>query len=95
MVYSRYHSNVSQYPRNSLRYVNMTEHTIRYWRLGLSSDKQLESVDYYTPPAYVTDFLSATIVFSEISRLSFPETGFDMEKPLKASGRRPLARLDQ
>lgn len=56
IAYVCYRSSFLQHLRKSLHHFNMTEQSISFWRFRLSSDDLLESVDYYTPPAYVTGF---------------------------------------
>lgn len=90
IVYIHDQSNIVQHPRKSSHHVNLTEHTICFWRLRLSSDEMLESVDYYTPFVSVTVFPLATNLASGISRLWFSETVFDVKKHVTACGRRSM-----
>lgn len=54
IVFVRDESNVSRYRWVSLRHVNKTEHAVHFRQSGLSSDGNLESVNYYIPAVYVT-----------------------------------------
>lgn len=74
-------SNVSQHPWNSSHHVDVIEQAIHFWRMVLSSDDHLESLDFYTPPTYVTGLHLATNVASGTPKVSFSETVFDLEKP--------------
>lgn len=48
--------NISQPSRKTLHHVNMSEQAVYFWRLGLDTYDLLQTIDYYTPPAYVTGF---------------------------------------
>lgn len=40
----------------SVHHVNMTEHTVHFWRMGLGPEELLNSVDFYVPPLYSKEF---------------------------------------
>lgn len=73
----------------------MSKKTVHLWWLGLDKDKFLHKVDYFQLPAWVSGNPLDTNIKSAISRLSFSETDFEIDKPAKNSERRPMHRPEQ
>lgn len=88
-------SNVSQPPGKILHYVNLSEQAVHHWPLSRINDDLLQRVNYNTPPAHVTAYPSTKSVVSGLSRLSFFESLFDIDKLITDPGRWPMLRSGQ
>lgn len=74
----------------SFYYFNTTEHFIHLWRLKLTSDGHLVSVDYNTTPAYVIESPFAINVVSEILSPLFSEMVVGIKMVPVVSSRRSM-----
>lgn len=59
------------------------------------SRRDVTTLDYYKRPPYVSAYPSNKSVATEISRLPFAETFFDLYKPVGRSGRGSIVRPEQ
>lgn len=65
----------------------MTGHAVHFWSLELSQEVLLVTAKFCTAPSIVLKYSSATSVFSNILRMSFAETVFDMNELVNGSDR--------